>query len=94
MARKFRFLILILALLLSLSCFVACGNKEGDEETYLDLGETDEFFPDIERKDYNEDVNVYIMGASNPPEYFLLASEDDNDGSTMDEAVFQRQDIC
>ncbi len=92
MTRKFRFLILILALLLSLSCFVACGKKEGDEETYLDLGETDEFFPDIERKDYNEDVNVYIMGASNPPEYFLLASEDDNDGSTMDEAVFQRQE--
>ena len=86
-----------MALLLSLSVFVACESdeKEGEEfdEEYLEEDDVPEdFFPDVEKNDYNEDVNVFIMGDSNPHIYFLLADEDENDGSPMSEAVFNRQE--
>ena len=100
MKKYWKYLIISLCLLLLSASFTACI----PDYDFLDLdkisqvdeedGEEDnlEFFPDIERQNYGEDVNVYIMGASNPTEYFLLKDEDDNDGSPMDEAVYARQE--
>ena len=88
---------LAMVLLLSLSVFTACKNDEGEgEEQEWEYvggdGSGEDFFPNVEKNDYNEDVNVYIMGDSNPHIYFLMADEDENDGSPMSEAVFNRQE--
>ncbi len=85
-----RALVLLLALLLSLSVFVGCD--QGDEVD-TEEEETDEeavgFFPDVEKKEYGLDFNVFAEGSSGPSYY--LMDEEKNTGSPMDEAVFNRQ---
>ena len=86
-----RILLLLMAAVLSLSVFVGCDNPE-EEETYGE-DETDDptsIFPDVERKNYHEDFNIFVEGTNGPDMYYL--DEDDNDGSPMDEAVYRRQD--
>ena len=87
-----RMLLLLMAAILSLSVFVGCDKPTEDETGGED--ETDDptsIFPDVERKNYNEDFNIYVQQANNEPKMYYL-SEDDNDGSPMDEAVYRRQD--
>lgn len=85
-----RALIIIMALLMSLSVFVGCNEEEietelgDDEDDYVE-----DFFPDVERTDYDMDFNFYV-GPANPAEYYYM-DEDTNDGSPMDESVFARQ---
>lgn len=95
MKKFLRIITLLMSFLLVLTLFIGCNKENEDkDDSEFDFGDEGgaDFFPDIERKDYGEDLNFYIMGASNPPDYFLLADEDDNDGSPMDEAVFNRQE--
>lgn len=86
--------LIILALSLTLSLFIGCEEKEAEElDTFEDEdGDyiANDYFPEIERKDYGADFNLYIMSDSNPRDYFYM-DEDNNDGSPMDEAVFARQ---
>ena len=100
MKSYWRYLIIALSLLLFLLSFSSCipdydfldldkiSSNDDEEDDDVNL----EYFPEIEKQNYGEDVNVYIMSASNPSEYFLLKDEDENDGSPMDEAVFARQE--
>ncbi len=87
-----RILTLILALILALSVFVGCDENDdpnnGDDPIIDDDSVID--FPDVERKDYNEDVNVLIIAASNPDENFII-DETQNKGDPMSEAVYARQ---
>ncbi|MBP3376304.1 MAG: hypothetical protein J6L83_06025 [Clostridia bacterium] len=95
MKRYLRILTFFMVLSLLLTVFIGCervDNTDDDDDYYEEEDDAYDYFPDIERKDYGEDLNFYIMGASNPPDYFLLADEEENDGSPMDEAVFNRQE--
>ena len=96
MKKCIRSLILLLTLCLSLTAFISCEKKEDLEVDDLDYEEEEEnaydYFPGVEKTDYGEDVNIYIMPDSNPSDYFLLKDEESNDGSPMDEAVFARQE--
>ncbi len=87
-----RIFTLILALVLALSVFVGCDEPDGpDTDDPIDDGGDNLIdFPDVERTDYNEDVNVLIIAASNPDENFII-DEEQNKGDPMSEAVYARQ---
>ena len=90
MKTKLKFLLLFLVLALALSAFVGCNNAQTNDET-LDLDDEEEdldYLPDIDKKDYNDDLNVYIASAGDIELYVL----DESDGSPMDEAVYARQE--
>lgn len=90
MKRIFRLLILLMVSLLALSAFVACSKEEEIDDSAMDFGEMDEFFPDIERNDYNEDFNMFLAPSTTVDLYYM--DDETNDGSAMDESVFQRQE--
>ncbi len=94
MKRYLRILTLLMALFLLLTVFVGCDQEEeetDDGQIEEDTGDGADFFPDIEKNDYDEDLNMYIDGSSNTAKYILLKDEDENTGSPMDESVYARQ---
>ncbi len=94
MKKAFRFLLILLALVLALSAFVGCNDYElempEEEEEDVDGDGGVDYFPDVEKNNYDQDFNFYI-GPSNPADQFYM-DDDTNDGSPMDEAVYNRQE--
>ena len=93
MKRFFRVLLLLLVMTLTLSVFVGC-EREGEEEDYYedDYGddEAEDFFPDVERQDYGMDFNLFLAPSTAVDQYYM--DDEENDGSPMDEAVYNRQE--
>ena len=89
-------LIYLLVCVVVISTFTACelrGSEDstaGEEESQEVLVE-DYDFPDIEKKDYGDAFHFYV-GPSNGGARLWYMDTDMNTGSTMDEAVFQRQE--
>lgn len=90
MKNIFKLLILLLALIMSISVFSACMPVEAEDEEAFEDDYVSEFFPDIDRKNYNADFNVFYAPSTNVGLYYM--DEETNDGSPMDEAVFNRQE--
>ena len=94
MKKAFRFLLILLALLLALSAFVGCNDYELEmpevEEEDEDGDGGMDYSPDIERKNYGHDFNFYFAPATNVDQFYM--DDDSNDGSPMDEAVYDRQE--
>jgi hypothetical protein len=88
-----RILTLFLTLVLALSTFAFVGCQQVEEETTVDYEEEEEegedYFPDIEKKDYASDFYMYLMEATCVPTFFIV---DESDGSPMQEAVYNRQE--
>ena len=62
-----RLLSLVLALLALVTVFASCGNGQGGEDTTennegSESETVDEVFPDVERKNYNKEFYLSIMG--------------------------------
>ena len=93
MKRTLRFFLIFLAMVLALSAFVGC-KQDPDEDEYYEDEDGDEvgadFFPDVERNNYDQDFNFYVGPANNADLFYM--DDDTNDGSPMDEAVFARQE--
>ncbi len=84
----FRLLLLLLAVALMLSVFVGC-DVEIDDDPDDDIGGEDggdSFFPDIEKNDYGLDFTIIRSAGT-----YIYIDEDDNSGSPIDEAVYNRQ---
>ena len=92
MKRFIRILLLLLVAILSLSVFIACDEKEGDEDDWDDsqFGAGEDFFPDVERTDYDMDFNIFFAPSTTVDLYYM--DDEKNDGSPMDESVFNRQE--
>ena len=92
MKRFIRILLLLLVAILSLSVFIACDEKEGDEDDWDDsqFGAGEDFFPDVERTDYDMDFNIFFAPSTTVDLYYM--DDERNDGSPMDESVFNRQE--
>ena len=86
-----RILLLALTLVLALSAFVGCDNNNNVVETGDDEEESDEvdYYPDIDKKNYDMEFTMYMQPINNNAEYYIL---EESDGSPMDEAVYNRQE--
>ena len=89
-----RILTLFLTLILALSTFAFVGCDKVEEESTIDYEDEEEeegedYFPDIEKKDYNSDFYMYLMEATCTPSFFIV---DESDGSPMQESVYNRQE--
>jgi len=79
----------------TLAAFSGCETEEkpddetGSENEVVNPGEVD--FPEIERKDYGLDFNLYVAEANGTGNFYM--DEDMNNGSAMHEAVFRRQEM-
>ena len=85
-----RLLVLLLAFLL-IFALPSCNAVEQETESE-ELEETDveeDYYPDVEKNDYNTDFNIYMLPMCNYPEYYVL---EESNGSIMDEAVYTRQE--
>ena len=87
----FRILVLAMAMVLLLSAFVGCDTVEGQESDTEDdtEDETVDYFPDVEKTDYDSEFTMYMMSVNNFPEFYVL---EESNGSPMDEAVYTRQE--
>ena len=83
-----------LTFLLAFLMIFALPSCNSVEET-TDIEETDEedtekdYFPDVDKNDYDADFNIYMLPMCNYPEYYVL---EESNGSMMDEAVYARQE--
>ncbi len=90
MKHYWKILLYLLTLLLVLSAFAGCRRPDDEEKVpvdddYYDDGES--FFPDVEKNDYGLDFTILASTGL----YFWI-DEDNNSGSPIDEAVYNRQD--
>ncbi len=93
MKKTLRIPAFILLLVLTISAFAGCNTIGGEDETKKPIDDdviVDDLFPDIDKKDYGEDFNLFVE-ASNGVSFFYM-DEEENDGGAMDEAVFSRQE--
>ena len=101
MKTMFKVLALLLAVLMSLSAFVACdnsGNKGNENDTQAQSGENTtaatetqeetEATPDVAVKDYGTEFLLSILPDVNPMKYYWV-EESEND--VMSEALYARQ---
>ena len=85
-----RILFLTLAMLLLLSCFVGCGEVETPQDTEEEEEDDEyDYFPDIDKQDYDSEFSLYMMSINNFSEFYVL---EESNGSPMDEAVYRRQE--
>jgi len=88
-------LLTMLLIFSTLAAFSGCETEEkpddetGSENEVVNPGEVD--FPEIERKDYGLDFNLYVAEANGTGNFYM--DEDMNNGSAMHEAVFRRQEM-
>lgn len=97
MNRIIRFLLIFMSILMISTVFVGCDMEVFDISEFYnsvvednDDGYVSEFFPEVERNNYGEDMNIYFAPSSRA-DYFYM-DDDSNDGSPLDEAVFARQE--
>ena len=86
-----KILVFAMALVLILSSFVGCNTDEPELDTDTDEEDTEEidYFPDVEKKDYDMEFSMYMQPINNFSEYYIL---EESNGSPMDEAVYTRQE--
>ena len=91
MKKSLRLLALILALAMSISVFVACDSEDDADDNDTDAPEEtiDEFFPDIEKKNYDTDFFITNQTDCNPMKYYWV---EESDGDAMSEALYLRQE--
>ncbi len=89
------YLLVLLMLISTLTAFAGCAETAdpntdgGDVED--DAGAGDYGFPDVDRKDYSDDFNLYVADSNGGIKLWYM-DDDLNGGSAMDEAVYQRQE--
>ncbi len=85
------FLVLILAVAMLFVPFIEFDDIEApvDADGEDDQGAAGEYFPDVEKKDYDEDFDMYFFRVNNFSEYYVL---EESRGTPMDESVYQRQE--
>ena len=77
-------------MLLLLSCFVGCVEVETPQDTEEEEEDDEyDYFPDIDKQDYDSEFSLYMMSINNFPEFYVL---EESNGSPMDEAVYRRQE--
>ena len=86
-----RILLLLMAAVLALSVFVGCdtGGDVGDDTDVDETNDPTSIFPDVERKDYSQDFNIFAVGENVSWQFYI--TEDTNSGTPIDEAIFRRQ---
>ena len=94
MKKAFRIFLILLAMVFALSAFVGC-DQEPDEDDYYeddDDGNDDgaDYFPDVDRNNYDDDFNFYFAPSTITDQFYV--DDDTNDGSPMDESVYNRQE--
>ncbi len=99
MKKSFKILALLLALLMCVAAFAACGGEE--ETTAENPGETQgteteaevslvpETHPDIAKKNYGAEFFINIMQDSNQPKYHWVEK---SEGDAMSESLYARQE--
>ena len=89
------YLLAVLMLLSVFTAFAGCDTADGPDvdengdDASADVGEID--FPDVERKDYGEEFNLYVSDSNGGIRRWYMDA-DLNSGSALDEAVFSRQE--
>ena len=88
-----KLLSLFFVLAFTLSVFVGCNGANTNDPSDTDYeDETDDdeidYFPEIDKKDYNDELNLYVA-TENERDFYVL---DESNGSPMDEAVFSRME--
>ena len=100
MKKSFKLLALLLALVTMLSAFVACDNGNGGngetttagdngETTTAKPEETTEVMPDIDKKNYDSQFYLSVMGDCNPMDHYWV-EESNND--VLSAALYERQE--
>ena len=86
-----KILVFAMALVLLLTSAVGCNNQDGgvDTETEEEEDEEIDYFPDVDKKDYDMEFSMYMQPINNFSEYYIL---EESNGSPMDEAVYTRQE--
>ena len=86
-----KILVFALALVLLLTAFAGCNVKAPEQSTDTEEEEEEEldYFPDVEKKDYDMEFSMYMQPINNFSEYYIL---EESSGSPMDEAVYTRQE--
>lgn len=92
------YLLVALMLLSTVGVFAGCKDTTATDADEGDEGiveGTEEYnFPDVERKDYNESLAIYVAESNGGIKRWYM-DDDLNTGSAMDEAVYQRQErVC
>ena len=89
------YLLVMLMLISTLAAFAGCDEATGpnanDDGIEEDSGAVDYNFPDVERKDYGDEFNLYVADSNGGIRLWYM-DDDLNNGSAMDEAVYQRQE--
>ena len=96
MNRYLKLISLLIAIVMLVSSFASCGGNSSDNTTtqpkneISQEGDTEgEYKPDVEKKNYNEDFFLWIMGDSNPVDCYWV-KESTNDA--LSDAVYNRQE--
>ena len=87
----FRIFSLLLVLILATSLLAGCNTAGNEDESDDSEEETDEvldYFPDVEKKDYADELYMYIATEAER-DYYVL---EESNGSPMDEAVYYRME--
>ena len=92
MKKSIRFLLILLSLIFALSVVVGCDEQEIEDDWIEEDEDDDEldFFPDVERNQYDMDFNLYTAPSVDAGLHYM--DDEKNDGSPMDESVFARQE--
>ncbi|MBE6583867.1 MAG: hypothetical protein E7649_02620 [Ruminococcaceae bacterium] len=86
----FKILILAMALIMLLTAFVGCNsNEESNVIDDIDDEEEYDYFPEVDKNNYDMDFSMYMQPINNFSEYYIL---EESSGSPMDEAVYTRQE--
>ena len=90
MKKHFKILAFLLAILMTSSIFVACEIADLEtDETDDESGTPDEVTPEVEKSNYNDSFNLWILPDVNPIDsYWVEKSE----GDAMSEALYARQE--
>lgn len=95
MKKHLKFGILLLALCMLLSAFVACDTEEaetnkpaGDDQSNNGSEEVVEVLPDVEKKNYGESFYITNQSDVNPMKYYWV---EESEGDIMSDAIYARQ---
>lgn len=102
MSLRLRILSIFIVLVMMCATFAGCGggvepgeNEQttastgGNGQTHEVTTAENEFIPDIEKKNYNSEFYLSIMGDVNPVDYYWVA---ESSGDGMSEAIYNRQE--
>ena len=86
------YLLVLLLMLSTLTAFAGCDKADKNDANDDEEDLVEEYnFPDVERKDYGDDFNLYVAESNGGIRLWYM-DDDLNRGSALDEAVYQRQE--